>query len=116
MRFGDPDKAGRKSEGWDWPAEPAAQVAAPGPALVDYAGPVEGWRQVVILNLGGDVRVVLAGLDLALVEPGQSVAAGQTVGRMAQRGRSGVGSGNILHMEVRKNRQTVDPASLMARR
>jgi septal ring factor EnvC (AmiA/AmiB activator) len=115
-RFGEPDAKGRRSEGWTWTTPAGARVAAPAAGLVDFAGPVEGWKMVVILNLGGDVRVVLAGLDLPLVEAGQSVTAGQVIGRMAETVHLGVGSGGDLHMELRKNRQILDPAPMMARR
>jgi septal ring factor EnvC (AmiA/AmiB activator) len=115
-RFGEPDANGHKSEGWTWTTTAGARIAAPAAGLVDFAGPVEGWKMVVILNLGGDTRVVLAGLDLPLVEAGQSVTAGQVIGRMAETGHLGVGSGGDLHMELRKNRQILDPAPLMARR
>jgi septal ring factor EnvC (AmiA/AmiB activator) len=115
-RFGDVDAKGRRSEGWTWTTPAGARVEAPAAGLVDFAGPVEGWKTVVILNLGGDTRVVLAGLDLPLVEAGQSIAAGQVIGRMAETGHLGVGSGGELHMELRKNKQILDPAALMARR
>ena len=115
-RFGEPDANGRPSEGWTWSTQPLARIVAPAAGLVDFAGPVEGWKIVVILNLGNDTRVVLTGLDLPLVEAGQSVTAGQAIGRMAEPGHLSVRSGGDLHLEVRKNRQTVDPASMMARR
>lgn len=116
LRFGEPDANGRPSEGWTWSTQPSARIVAPAAGLVDFAGPVEGWKIVVILNLGNDTRVVLTGLDLPLVEAGQSVTAGQAIGRMAEPGHLSVRSGGDLHLEVRKNRQTVDPASMMARR
>jgi septal ring factor EnvC (AmiA/AmiB activator) len=116
VRFGDTEAGGHRSEGWTWTAATGARVAAPAAGLVDYAGPVEGWKTVVILNLGGNTRLVLTGLDLPLVEVGQSVTQGQVIGRMAEAGHLGVSSGGELHLEVRKNRQTVDPATLMARR
>jgi septal ring factor EnvC (AmiA/AmiB activator) len=116
VRFGDIDSSGRPSEGWTWTAPPAARIVAPAGGLVDFAGPVEGWKIVVILNLGNNTRLVLTGLDLPLVEAGQSVTTGQVIGRMAKPDHLGVRSGGDLHLEVRKNRQTVDPASMMARR
>ena len=116
VRFGQLDASGRPSEGWTWTTAPAARIVAPAAGLVDYAGPVEGWKIVVILNLGNSMRLVLTGLDLPLVEAGQSVTTGQVIGRMAKPDHLGVRSGGDLHLEVRKNRQTVDPASMMARR
>ena len=116
LRFGDADASGRASEGWTWATPPSARIAAPAAGLVDFAGPVEGWKIVVILNLGNNTRLVLTGLGLPFVEAGQSVTAGQVIGRMAEPDHLGVRSGGELHLEVRKNRQTVDPASMMARR
>jgi septal ring factor EnvC (AmiA/AmiB activator) len=61
---------------------------------------------VVILGLGGAYHLVLAGLQTAGVEPGQTVKAGDVVGRMAQADQP-----DDLYFEIRKNGAPVDPAS-----
>lgn len=104
-RFGEAGGSGRSS-GLSWRTEPAAQVTAPVAAAVDYAGPLEGWGQVVVLRLGGGDHLVLAGLERVFAGAGRSVAAGEPVGRMPQaRGRAAE-----LYMEIRRDGAPVDPA------
>lgn len=113
-RFGERDAGGARSEGWAWRPAAGAQVSAPAAGIVEHAGPVAGWGEVVILRLASGHHLVLTGLSATLSRPGQSVAAGQTVGRMANTTPSGVGSApSELHMEVRRNGDPVDPARFM---
>jgi septal ring factor EnvC (AmiA/AmiB activator) len=104
--FGQPEPGGGRSLGWTWRPGAGSTVAAPAPALVDYAGPLKGWGLVLILRLGGGYHLVLAGLETALTAPGRTVAAGQPVGRMAGPG----GAAPELYFEIRKNGAPVDPA------
>ena len=93
---------GRGSSGLRWRAD-ALSVAAPASAGVDYAGPLSGWGQVVILNLGPGWRAVIAGLDTVSVEAGGRVGAGQTLGRSAADGE--------VYFELRREERPVDPAA-----
>lgn len=104
-RFGQAGPTGR-STGLSWRTEPAAQVLSPAGAEVDYAGPLEGWGEVVVLRLGGGDHLVLAGLDQVYAGAGRSVAAGEPVGRMpASKDRAAE-----LYMELRRGGSPVDPA------
>lgn len=96
---------GGASQGWTWRTAPEAQVVAPAQGVIDYVGPLKGWGVVVILRLGGDYRLVLAGLDQATTSPGRTVKAGEAIGRMA----SGAPPPE-LYFEVRKNGAPTDPA------
>lgn len=60
---------------------------------------------VVILRLGGDYHLVLAGLGQIEAAPGRLVKAGEAVGRMAPAGQP-----TELYFEVRRNDTPVDPA------
>jgi septal ring factor EnvC (AmiA/AmiB activator) len=105
---GDPiRRQGRR--GWTWRAEGGATVLAPAAARVDYAGPLRGWGEVVILGLGGDHHLVLAGMASADVGTGRPVAAGEPVGRMAEPRRGAEGQPE-LYLEMRKGSEAVDPA------
>lgn len=116
-RFGQAQPSGGKSEGWTWTPAAGAAISAPAGALVAYSGPIEGWRNVVILDLGAGAHVVVAGIDMPSVVQGQSVAAGQTIGRMAENSPSRLGSTPPeLHLEVRKDGKPVDPALFMTGR
>jgi len=92
---------GRGSSGWRWPSS-AGPVVAPAAARVDYAGPLSGWGQVVILDLGPGWRVVIAGLDAVSVTAGDRIADGQPVG-------TGTAGGEV-YLELRREDRPVDPA------
>jgi septal ring factor EnvC (AmiA/AmiB activator) len=92
---------GRGSSGWRWRTG-ARTITAPANAVVDYAGPLSGWGQVVILDLGPGWRAVIAGLDTVSVEAGGRVSDGQAVGRSAEDGE--------VYFELRRDERPVDPA------
>jgi septal ring factor EnvC (AmiA/AmiB activator) len=116
-RYGQVERSGSQSEGWTWRPEPGAVVASPAAGIVDFAGPVEGWSNVVILTAGEGHHLVLAGLDLITVRAGQSVAQGQQLARMANNSVFSLGSeAPELRLEVRKNGVPVDPARFLISR
>ncbi|MGV8930238.1 MAG: murein hydrolase activator EnvC family protein [Brevundimonas sp.] len=92
---------GEGSTGWSWRAD-AAEVRAPAAGRVAFAGPLSGWDQVVILDLGPGWRAVISGLDEISVEAGSRVADGQTLGRTASDGEAA--------FELRRDERPVDPA------
>jgi septal ring factor EnvC (AmiA/AmiB activator) len=100
-------RAGRR--GWTWKAEGGSTVLAPAAARVDYAGPLKGWGEVVILGVGGGHHLVLAGLARADVGAGRPVAQGEPVGRMAEAARGSKGQPE-LYMEMRRGSDPVDPS------
>jgi septal ring factor EnvC (AmiA/AmiB activator) len=66
------------------------------------------------MRLGGDYHLVLAGMDAITVKPGQSVAEGQPIGRMAIGSQPDVGSGLAeLYLEVRNGNRPVDPGQFL---
>lgn len=105
-RFGQRSGGNGRSEGWTYAVREGAVVLAPARAQVDYAGPLRGWGNVVILRLGGGYHMVLAGMDKVSTGAGRTVAAGEPVGRMAEGG----GETPKLYLEVRKNAAPIDPA------
>jgi murein hydrolase activator len=109
-RFGDTLASGGRANGVTIAAPRGAQVASPGPAVVQYVGPVKGWGVILILRLAGGYHLVLAGLDRTSVSVGQSVAAGQTVGSMPDgRLSEGRSPSTELYLEVREQGVPVDP-------
>lgn len=89
--------------GWSWRTGAGAQVFAPASGWVEYAGPLKGWGEVLVIGLGGDWRVVLAGLDRVQVRSGAQISKGQGVGAM------GLGSPQLI-MELRRGPNVADPA------
>ena len=97
---GPPDVDYSGSGGLRWKADGKA-VVAPAGATVDYAGPLSGWGEVVILNLGPGWRAVVAGLDSLSVEAGGQVSEGQALGRSGDDGE--------IYFELRRDDRAVDP-------
>lgn len=103
-RFGQ-TVAGEKQEGLTLTTRPSAQVVAPLDARVQYAGVFRSYGLMAILDVGGDVLVVVSGLDALYPEAGQWVLAGEPIGRMADR----KSPSPELYLEVRRKGQPVDP-------
>jgi septal ring factor EnvC (AmiA/AmiB activator) len=84
--------------------EPVRAVAA---GRVDFASDDYGsYGQMLILNHGSGYYTLYAHLSDVVVARGASVAAGQVI---AKAGDSGSLKGTVLHFEVRKGRQSLDP-------
>ena len=96
---------GEKQEGLTLATRPGAQVIAPLDARVQYAGIFRSYGLMAILDVGGDVLVVVSGLDALYPEAGQWVLAGEPIGRMADR----KSPSPELYLEVRRKGQPVDP-------
>ena len=103
---------GAKQEGLTLATRPAAQVVAPLDARVQYSGVFRSYGQMVILDVGNDVLVVVAGLDALYPEAGQWVLAGEPIGRMADR----KSPSPELYLEVRRRGQPVDPEKWLGQR
>jgi len=104
-RFNDTLPAGGRSSGVSIRVEKGRTVTAPAAGTVEYAGALSGWGVVLILRAQGAYHLVLAGLEQVSVAPGQSVAAGAPIGKMADR----VSSEPELYLEVRDEGVPVDP-------
>ena len=108
-RFGGKLVTGERAEGLAFRTAPGASVTAPAAGVIAYAGPLNGWGQVVILRAGGGCHMVLSGLESVLVTAGQSVAAGAPLGSMPANGRAPA----QLYFEVRLAGGPIDPARLL---
>ncbi len=110
-RFNDTLPAGGHASGLSFRVEKGRSVTSPAAGTVEYAGPLNGWGLVLILRAQGAYHLVLAGLDQVSVAPGQSVAAGAPIGKMADR----VSSDPELYLEVRDEGVPVDPERWLKR-
>ncbi|WP_343699263.1 peptidoglycan DD-metalloendopeptidase family protein [Caulobacter sp.] len=104
-RFGQETPAGGKSPGLTIRTTKGQAVTAPAAGTIEYAGALNGWGAVVILRSQGAYHLILGGLDQVTAAPGQSVAAGAPIGKMA----NDVSSDPELYMEVRENGEPADP-------
>ena len=110
--FGQSLASGEKQEGLTLATRPAANVVAPLDARVQYSGPFRTYGLMVILDVGGDVLVVVSGMDSLYPEAGQWVLAGEPIGRMADR----KSPSPELYLEVRRKGQPVDPEKWLGQR
>ena len=110
--FGAADGAGETRKGLTIATRAAAQVATPAEGWVVYAGPFQGYGQLLILNVGGGYHIVLAGMERITVAPGQFVLTGEPVGTMGSGSRAG-GTASPkpqLYVEFRKDGIAIDSA------
>jgi len=80
--FGAAGADGDRTRGLTLAAEPGAPVVAPLAGSVRFAGPFRGYGRVLILEHPGGYHSTLAGLGRIDVRVGESVLAGEPVGRM----------------------------------
>lgn len=65
------------------------------------------YGNVVIINHGNNIQTFYAHLNEVLVEKGQEIIAGSSIGKM---GSTGLSTGAHLHFEIRINGEHVDPS------
>ena len=108
-RFGAPTSGDERSRGITISTAGGAAVHSPASGLVEFAGRIEGWRQVVILGLGGGYHVVLSGLATTVVGPGQQAPEGKVLGAMPKEAKQRP----ELYFELRAGGKPVDPSPLL---
>ena len=113
--FGDNDGLGGRAQGDTIEVKPGAYVTAPSDGWVLYAGPFRSYGQLLILNVGDDYHVVLAGMERIDVDQGQFVLAGEPVGVMGKVHLASISAAAAeienptLYIEFRLNGKPVDP-------
>jgi septal ring factor EnvC (AmiA/AmiB activator) len=106
-RFGQPGAvAGSVRSGIDLAAPLGSGVRAVHDGVVDYAEGFTGLGTLVILNHGSNTFSLYGYLDEAIVKRGDTVHAGDEVGRV---GRPPVGAQPALYFELRVDGRLVDP-------
>lgn len=106
LAYGDPDDARLPHKGETWRTRPSAQVISPRDARIKFSGEFRSYGQILILDVGEGYLVVLAGLGVLYGETGQTVLAGEPIGRMSD---SEIRPPE-LYIEVRRDGELVDPA------
>ncbi|WP_068255621.1 peptidoglycan DD-metalloendopeptidase family protein [Janibacter corallicola] len=109
-------------QGQDLGAPSGASIYAACSGVVDFAGTMGGFGNVVFINCGDGIRTGYGHQSHIGVEQGQEVKAGQEIGKV---GATGGVSGPHLHYEVRTDAQPgggplsgtpIDPAPFMAKK
>jgi len=95
------------NNGIDIEAPMGAAVRAVARGRVEYTSDdYAGYGEIVILNHGDGYYTLYAHLSDILVAQGAAVESGQTIGRV---GDTGSLKGTVLHFEVRKGGNALDP-------
>jgi murein DD-endopeptidase MepM/ murein hydrolase activator NlpD len=92
--------------GLDFRAEHGTTVKATAPGKVVTSGFTGGYGNMVEVDHGNGLSTRYAHLSALLVDEGESVTAGTSIGRVGSTGRS---TGPHLHYEVRMSEDAVDP-------
>ena len=97
---------GRMHEGIDLGAAYGTPIAAAAAGTVIYAGWMEGYGNLTVIDHGGGLSTAYGHQSSIAVAVGQQVAQGQIIGNVGSTGHS---TGPHLHFEVRVNGAPVDP-------
>ena len=101
-----------RHRGVTYSVEPGAVAHAVAPAIVAFAGEVDGHGQVVILNHGDGYHTVYAFLDALFVEHDTMVGEREPLGQTGTRSPHG---GERLHFQIRRFSDALDPADWIGR-
>ena len=106
--YGEMISNGVTSKGIVYKTRPNAQVIAPYDGTVIFSGPFKGYGNLIIVEHGDGYLSLLAGLGNIDCELGQMLLTGEPVGTMPNN------AGAKLYVEIRKDRQPINPAPWIA--
>jgi septal ring factor EnvC (AmiA/AmiB activator) len=98
------------ARGVTFSAAAGARVVSPCTGRVVFAGPFRRFGQLVILECGPGLHLVLAGFEQLDTEASTALLAGEAVGRLA----AGTDGRGVLYLELRRDGQVVDPSPWLA--
>jgi murein hydrolase activator len=104
VAFGQRGEAG-PARGISFAAASGARVVSPCTGRAVFAGPFRRFGQIVILECGPGLHLVLAGFEQLDTEAGAALLAGEALGRLG----AGPDGRAALYVELRRNGQVVDP-------
>jgi len=114
--FGKKGADGRPAQGETIAARPGAAVLSPADGIARYAGDFRSYGKILILDVGEDYYMVLAGMGKIHVAQGQFLLQGEPIGAMAglpdnaKDGYSAEKSAPQLYVELRHENKPVNPA------
>ena len=109
--FGDKLPTGGKAEWVSFETRSEAQIVAPVAGKVEYARPFRSYGTMLILRTSDDYHVILMGMSRIYVTEGQTVIAGEPVGRMPDRSDPPP----ELKLELRLGDKVMNPAQWLSR-
>lgn len=118
--YGSETQSGGKTQGITISTRPDAQIVAPFDGRISYAGPFRQYGQLLIISVGEGYHILLAGMNRIDCVVGQTVLAGEPIGKMGAAPAGGdmtsernsgeqAGTGPALYIEFRKEGNPVDP-------
>ncbi len=99
-------------EGMDFAAPLGTPIHAVAAGVVTWAGPMDGYGNMVQIKDGEGYSTLYAHSEKLLVHVGQTVTRGQVIALV---GDTGWSTGPHVHFEVLKNGQPINPASFIGR-
>ncbi|GGB25145.1 hypothetical protein GCM10011380_13410 [Sphingomonas metalli] len=105
--FGEISDAGVRSRGLTFAVAPEAEVVAPADGTVRYAGHFRGYGRIVIIDHGGGWTSLVTGMGPLSAVLGQTVRAGDALGRAAT-----VEEPRVT-VELRRRGEPIDAAALI---
>lgn len=109
--YGDTLPSGGKTEYIVFATRAEAQVVAPAGGEIEFARPFRTYGKMLILRTSDGYHVILSGMSRIYVSEGQTVSAGEPVGRMPDRDDPPP----ELNMELRLGDRVLNPAEWMSR-
>ena len=97
--------------GLDIEARHKSDVVAVHEGRADYVNWLPGYGQCIIINHGGGYYTLYAHTSTVLVAVGDNIGRGQVIATV---GDTGSLLGNILHFEIRKDAEPINPAPWMS--
>lgn len=97
----------RNHNGVDIIAGFGTEIFASGPGIIQIASAFGGYGNTVVIDHGGDLLTLYAHMSVILVEAGEEIELGDTIGLI---GSTGLSTGPHLHLEVWEDSdRAVDP-------
>lgn len=113
-RYGERSRRGQTERGITFATRPGAQIIAPHDGQVVFAGPFEGYGQILIIEHDGGYHTLLAGLARLDATLGQWVLTGEPVGAMGQGTIDLLGGVQGLYLELRRKGRPINPQRWIA--
>lgn len=110
-RYGEKDEIGATCQGIKFESRGGAVVVAPMGGIVRYAGPFKTYGSIILLEHKNKYHSLIAGLGKIDTFVGQSVDAGEPIGRLSS---SANGEKPRLYYELRFEGQPINPARKLA--
>ena len=111
IAYGGRKPTGGRAEGITFVTRQDAQVVSPVDGVIEYADEFRSYRHMLILRTSDNYRVIMTGLSDTFGTRGQSVTAGEPVGRMSARRNPPP----ELYLELRKSDRSENPAGWLER-